>query len=90
MQKVPNTETKTINIRIPKQDKEEIDKNFLNLSKKLGRRINLSHLIRHILKGIKSLEDLFQLNYITYHDMFSRHLFGSKKDKTNKAKKDKK
>jgi len=86
MKKALKPETKTINIRIPKEDKEKIDSTFLSLSKKLGKRINLSHLIRHILTRIRSLEDLFQLDYITYQDVLSKHLFGDKKDKNNKAK----
>lgn len=57
---------KTITVRILEQDKNQIEKNLDILSRSLGRKINLSDLVRHTLKNVTSKQDLFNLNYISY------------------------
>ena len=60
----------TINIRL-NEDALLIEKNIYNLSLSLGRKVNVSDLLRHILKGVQTRKDLYDLGYISLVELNS-------------------
>lgn len=65
---------KTINISLG-ADADEINDNFLRLSRTLGYKINKTKLLKHILKNCDSKHSLYSLGFISYQELHTPVIF---------------
>lgn len=65
---------KTINISLG-SDADEINDNFLRLSRTLGYKINKTKLLKHILKNCDSKHSLYSLGFISFQELHTPTTF---------------
>jgi len=68
------TITKSLTVRLG-DDAEEINNNFIQLSRSLGRKINKTDLLKYILKNCNSKHSLYSLGFISYQELHEQPTF---------------